>query len=607
MGINRLTIGGNNLSTTFSGQIAGGGFEGGSGGSLIKVGTGTLILAGSNTYSGGTTISGGVLQFNQPAAIAGTGPNVLVNAGGTAAAGYPIDQAFINRIAPGSQGVIALAVNSTNDLNFFTAGSFPGVGPFAGVGLIDVSLGAVGSATYGGTLTPAGFEFRLGGGGGTLTLTSRLIGAPSLLINPGGSAGVVVLDAANAYSGLRTEVAGGTLLVGDANSPTASISGTVYVDSGATLGGHGTINGNVANSGYLQPGGTIGVLTVSGNYTQASNGTLTIEITPNAAAGPGIGYDQLAVGGTASLAGALSVLDDAGTYRIGTRYTILTAAGGRTGSFVGVSYDPTFASYIDPVVSYDANDVYLTLAPTPAEITGGQEVPDMLTALASTAAGVGDTVLGDVCGAAAQRQANQGRGCVLHAFAAGYRSELWLRGIGGLGSLSGGGSLMDFRDSYGGMLLGGGIGRGGFTVGLGAGYVATTLSFSDGSGASQNAGVGFVYARYVQGPAWLGLMAAYGGGQVDGTRALPGTGLTASGNRPGDFAIVQGRAAYDLAVGTMTVQPTAALAYLHAAQSGFSETGSSLLDLSYGATSADEVAARLAARAIAASLPAAGC
>ena len=105
LGINQLTVGGNNLSTTFSGQIAGGGFEGGSGGSLVKVGTGTFILAGSNTYSGGTTINGGVLQFNQPAAIAGTGPNVLVKGGGTVAAGYPIDQAFISRIAPASQGL----------------------------------------------------------------------------------------------------------------------------------------------------------------------------------------------------------------------------------------------------------------------------------------------------------------------------------------------------------------------------------------------------------------------------------------------------------------------------------------------------------------------
>jgi len=171
-------------------------------------------------------------------------------------------------------------------------------------------------------------------------------------------------------------------------------------------------------------------------------------ITPNVAAGASVGYDQLAVGGSASLAGTLAVLDDTGAYTVGGRYTILTAAGGRSGTFGTVSYDPIFANYISPVVSYDTNDVYLTLDPTastsgpPALFNSGQEDPDMLTALARTSGGVADTVLGDVCGAEARRNVTQGQGCVVHALTAGYHSELWMRGVGGLGDLSGGGSLM---------------------------------------------------------------------------------------------------------------------------------------------------------------------
>jgi hypothetical protein len=40
---------------------------------------------------------------------------------------------------------------------------------------------------------------------------------------------------------------------------------------------------------------------------------------------------RLRVGGSATLAGALSIIDDPGTYTVGSRYTILTAAGGPDG------------------------------------------------------------------------------------------------------------------------------------------------------------------------------------------------------------------------------------------------------------------------------------
>ena len=64
IGSKQLTVGTANLSTTVSGIIADGGAAGGTGGSLVKVGGGTLTLAGANTYTGGTTINEGSLVVN---------------------------------------------------------------------------------------------------------------------------------------------------------------------------------------------------------------------------------------------------------------------------------------------------------------------------------------------------------------------------------------------------------------------------------------------------------------------------------------------------------------------------------------------------------------
>src|SRR5262249_40284350 len=68
-----------------------------------------------------------------------------------------------------------------------------------------------------------------------------------------------------------------------------------------SLGGTGTVVGDLANAGQVSPGAPTGVLTISGNYTQAAAGTLAINL------GSLTQFGQLVVGGTAAIDGTLAV------------------------------------------------------------------------------------------------------------------------------------------------------------------------------------------------------------------------------------------------------------------------------------------------------------
>jgi len=75
-----ISVGRNNLDTTFSGIIENG-EKGAANGFLTKIGRGTLALTGSNSYSGGTTVeNGNLLIENSVGSGTGTGP-VQVNGG----------------------------------------------------------------------------------------------------------------------------------------------------------------------------------------------------------------------------------------------------------------------------------------------------------------------------------------------------------------------------------------------------------------------------------------------------------------------------------------------------------------------------------------------
>ena len=86
--------------------------------------------------------------------------------------------------------------------------------------------------------------------------------------------------------------------------------GGTVVGLAGTISGSGSVGGDLQNSGgTVAPGNSPGILTVNGNYTQGTDGTLAIEV---AGTGAGTGHDQLDVTETATLDGTLDIQTDAG-------------------------------------------------------------------------------------------------------------------------------------------------------------------------------------------------------------------------------------------------------------------------------------------------------
>jgi autotransporter-associated beta strand protein len=126
LGVAVLSVGGNNLSTSFSGLIEDGSVAGGS---LTKIGTGTLTLSGPNTYSGGTTIGAGTLLV-QTKNASGTGTGPVQVSGGTLGGRGKMSGAVTIGNGTGTEAFLAPGVNGAaglttqGSLTFNTDGTY---------------------------------------------------------------------------------------------------------------------------------------------------------------------------------------------------------------------------------------------------------------------------------------------------------------------------------------------------------------------------------------------------------------------------------------------------------------------------------------------------
>lgn len=178
--------------------------------------------------------------------------------------------------------------------------------------------GSVGEARVTGSSTrwfSAGLEVGRFGEGALMIDSGALVQSSSAdIAADSGSIGSVTVEGNNTgwaisnelYIGGESDGPGGqaSLTIGDGATVTA---GSTIIHGGGTLtGAGGRLVSDVVSSGMVAPGSSPGILTVDGDFSLLSGGTLFFEIDGLA---PGTGYDQFVVTGAMDLAGGTIVLD----------------------------------------------------------------------------------------------------------------------------------------------------------------------------------------------------------------------------------------------------------------------------------------------------------
>ena len=269
-------------------------------GSLTKLGAGTLVLTGANTYSGGTTIGAGTLQgdatslqgniadnaslvFNQgtagtfAGAISGTGSLTKIGSGtltlsgaNSYSGGTTIAAGALQGDASSLQGSIAdnASLIFNQGANGTFNGTISGTGSLTKLGAGTLTLNGANSYSGGTTISAGALQ------GDTTSLQGNIADNASLIFNQGtaGSFGGVISG-----SGSVTKLGGGTLTLSGANT----YSGGTTISAGALQGDTTSLQGNIADNASLifnqgANGSFGGAISGTGSLTKLGAGTLTL-------------------------------------------------------------------------------------------------------------------------------------------------------------------------------------------------------------------------------------------------------------------------------------------------------------------------------------------
>ena len=428
---------------------------------------------------------------------------------------------------------------------------------------------------------------------------------------------MLTLTGVNTFTGGTTVSAGGLAVNG-------SLASGVNVLGGGTLGGTGTIGGNVTVSGAISPGNSIGTINITGNYTQNPGSTYQVEV--------GSQSDLINITGNATINGGTVAFQGVAGARA-TTYTIVTAAAGVTGTYSGLTSNLAF---VTPSLSYDANNVFLTLqtsfaggGQTGNEIAVGgalDQIKDaasgdldtVVTALANLDRRSGPSLLDVISGqpyadfgtmnvnngalfmntlaqqmatarggiGTGQRQA-LAQACDVVACDGPGPWSAWASALGGLGSVLGDGNTSTLTYNFGGAAAGVDYRfdpR--FLVGIGVGYTHGTEWVNGFPGQAWTDSVSVAaYGSFTQGGFYVDALAgyAYYSNQLQRQMSIPGLQpRTATGSTGANQFLGQVETGYRLGIyapASATLTPFGRLQTSSVTQNAFTEAGAQSLNL----------------------------
>ncbi|AUW57676.1 hypothetical protein C1T17_05715 [Sphingobium sp. SCG-1] len=273
---------------------------------MRQLGTGTTILTGINSYTGGTTISAGTLQLGN----GGTSGSITGNvANDGVLAVNRSDTITFNGVISGTGSVRQAGAGTT---------ILTGINSYAGGTAINAGTLQVSSdANLGAAAGPLGFN------NGILRTTANISSARTVTLT---GAGTILTDAGTSFTlsgvvsgaGGMTKVGGGTLTLTGANSYT---SGTTIAGGTLSLGNGGTsgsIIGNAANSGALVFNrsdniGFGGLISGTGSVTQAGTGIVALTANNSYTGTTNVNAGTLLINGDQSAATGLTSIASGAT------------------------------------------------------------------------------------------------------------------------------------------------------------------------------------------------------------------------------------------------------------------------------------------------------